>query len=207
MALKPIALALIRSRRRKSGSCGNLQADRAAVARVRAAEVDPPAVEAEGAVRESGNRGSRSGPICSSNELGPRSAEPGRDAVQEGIVQFPQLRVGDAQFASRPRSRRRAARGRAAAAASVSPPAAGRNGQLQPAAAAVRRRVVDGGLHADHARLPVGPHEEVGDADRRRDQQLHRIHDAALVPGAARRRREGPCCGGAFRSSTMPSIG
>ena len=186
IVLNPITLGLNRSRRRQVGIVRQLQADRAAVAGVRRAEEDPPAVEPEIAVRRSGNRGSRS------------------DASARRTTPSPRPAPGPSRDRGTDRSAPRAAGWSTCSSASISVSpggssavephgaerlAAGRRGDREldraPATACGRRC----GRSAWTRITPVfqsGRDEQVLDADRRRHEQLHRIDDAALVAGAAR---------------------
>ena len=101
MALKPMTFMLSMSRRRRSGSCGKLNADGIVVAGVAAPQVDPAAVEAEVAVREAEiAEAAARRPLV--ERVAPVDCDSGRHAVEIRIVQVPEVRIVDRQV--RPRS-------------------------------------------------------------------------------------------------------
>lgn len=166
-----------------------LEADGAAVAGVRAAEEDPPAVEAKGPILEAevAEAAARRELVRAGRIPG---GDPGRDPVEERIVEVPEARPSDLelsleprlpgrQIAIEPRRRQGFAAGR------------GRRGELYPATRRLRQVVAQAGADPDPPRLPVGADEEVLHPNRRGENQLHRVDEASLVPGVAGAVRQG----------------
>ena len=160
-----------------------LEANGKMIAGVRAAQKDPPTVEAKTAVGkpEIAEATAHRLFIERGGFLHPHL---GGDAVKERVVQFPETRLGYAQarFNDCVAGRQAALHGN-----DVQRFAAGRRRDREGQLATKRfgRGVADDGLQPDHAGLHVGTNEEVFDAHGGHREQLDGVHDAAVVVGGA----------------------